>query len=113
LLQRFGNAALEHKLAQIAMDGSQKLPQRLLGTLADVHAAGGSATAAARGVAAWIRHLSGPHVNDPLGDMLTGLATGAANDNALLDSVLEVRAVFGDLGKQSWFRDLIGEALVA
>jgi fructuronate reductase len=113
LLQRFGNAALEHKLAQIAMDGSQKLPQRLLGTIADVHAAGGSATAAARGVAAWIRHLSGPHVNDPLADMLTGLATGAANDNALLDSVLEVRAVFGDLGKQSWFRDLIGEALVA
>jgi fructuronate reductase len=113
LLKRFGNAALEHKLAQIAMDGSQKLPQRLLGTIADVHASGGTATAAARGVAAWIRHLSGPHVNDPLGDVLTGLAMGAATDNALLDAVLGVSAVFGDLGNQRWFRRLIGEALAA
>src|SRR5258706_15206565 len=32
LLERFANPALQHKTAQIAMDGSQKLPQRLLGT---------------------------------------------------------------------------------
>jgi fructuronate reductase len=113
LLKRFANVALEHRLVQIAMDGSQKLPQRLLGTIADVHASGGAATAAARGVAAWIRHLSGPNVNDPLGDLLTGLATGAANDNTLLDAVLGVSAVFGDLGGQRWFRSLIGEALAA
>ena len=105
--------ALEHRLAQIAMDGSQKLPQRLLRTIGDVHAAGGAATAAARGVAAWIRHLSGPSVNDPMGDMLAGLTVGAANDDSRLDAVLGVRAVFGDLGDQRWFRSLIGEALAA
>jgi fructuronate reductase len=113
LLKRFANAALEHRLVQIAMDGSQKLPQRLLGTIADVHASGGAATAAAHGVAAWIRHLSSPHVNDPLGDMLAGLATRAANDEARLNAVLGVSAVFGDLGDQSWFRALISEAMAA
>ena len=32
LLRRFANPALRHQTRQIAMDGSQKLPQRLLDT---------------------------------------------------------------------------------
>lgn len=39
LKARFGNAALNHSLVQIAMDGSQKLPQRLLASLRDARAA--------------------------------------------------------------------------
>ncbi len=35
LLERFSNPALKHRTWQIAMDGSQKLPQRLLGTIRD------------------------------------------------------------------------------
>ena len=35
LLERFANPALKHRTWQIAMDGSQKLPQRLLGTIRD------------------------------------------------------------------------------
>ena len=35
LLQRFANPALHHRTWQIAMDGSQKLPQRLLATIQD------------------------------------------------------------------------------
>ncbi len=41
LLERFANPALRHRTAQIAMDGSQKLPQRLLGTVRDRLRAGG------------------------------------------------------------------------
>src|SRR5690606_14448544 len=33
LMERFDNRALAHRLAQIAMDGSQKIPQRWLATL--------------------------------------------------------------------------------
>ncbi len=33
LLDRYANPAIRHRTWQIAMDGSQKLPQRLLGTL--------------------------------------------------------------------------------
>ena len=42
LVERFGNPALPHRTQQIAMDGSQKLPQRLLGTVRDNLAAGRS-----------------------------------------------------------------------
>ncbi|MDZ4136050.1 MAG: mannitol dehydrogenase family protein, partial [Paracoccaceae bacterium] len=40
LLERYQNPAIAHRTWQIAMDGSQKLPQRILGTRADTHAAG-------------------------------------------------------------------------
>ena len=33
VLARFSNSALSHQTRQIAMDGSQKLPQRLLGSV--------------------------------------------------------------------------------
>jgi fructuronate reductase len=59
LLQRFGNAALAHRTAQIAMDGSQKLPPRLLGTVRDSLAAGASVERLALGIAAWAHHLRG------------------------------------------------------
>jgi len=49
---RFANPALKHRTWQIAMDGSQKLPQRLLGTIRDRLAAGGSIDRLALGVAA-------------------------------------------------------------
>lgn len=105
LKARFRNAALQHRLAQIAMDGSQKLPQRLLGTIADVHAAGRSPNAAATGVAAWMRHFSGPFVNDPLAERLTA----AANDSPeqLVCNALAIEPVFGPLGSEVWLRDLL------
>ncbi|MGV3650008.1 MAG: mannitol dehydrogenase family protein, partial [Devosia sp.] len=49
LLQRFANPALKHRTWQIAMDGTQKLPQRLLGTIADRLAEGLPVTRAALG----------------------------------------------------------------
>ncbi|MGL4975540.1 MAG: mannitol dehydrogenase family protein, partial [Bosea sp. (in: a-proteobacteria)] len=42
LLARFQNPAIRHRTWQIAMDGSQKLPQRLLGTISDRLKAGKS-----------------------------------------------------------------------
>ncbi len=102
---RFANRALEHRIAQIAMDGSQKLPQRLLGTIADVHAAGGTAHAAALGVAGWIVHLDGPHLNDPLASELRALASGS------VDEILAFTPVFGDLGRKAWFAELMTGAM--
>ncbi len=52
--QRFANTAIQHELVQIAADGSQKLPQRLL-PAARFHAAQGSNwEAIAKAIAAWI-----------------------------------------------------------
>jgi len=59
LLERFGNDSLRHRLQQIAMDGSQKLPQRwLTGTLARANA-GQASPCVALGMAAWIRYTVG------------------------------------------------------
>ncbi len=55
VLARFGNPAIRHRTFQVAMDGSQKLPQRILHTVADLRAAGRPARWAALVVAAWIR----------------------------------------------------------
>ncbi|GFE65481.1 mannitol dehydrogenase family protein [Litoreibacter roseus] len=51
LLTRWENTALDHALRQIAMDGSQKLPMRLVATTQELD---GHAPASTQGIAAWI-----------------------------------------------------------
>jgi fructuronate reductase len=66
LVDRFSNPRMRHTLAQIAADGSQKLPIRLLPVLRGERAAGRMPPGAVRILAAWIDHLrgSGAPVND-------------------------------------------------
>ncbi|WP_375173465.1 mannitol dehydrogenase family protein [Pseudooceanicola sp.] len=59
LLARYRNPAIRHRTWQIAMDGSQKLPQRLLGTLAETLAAGRPAPGLILAVAGWMRYMGG------------------------------------------------------
>lgn len=99
LLARFANPALRHKLIQIAMDGSQKLPQRLLGTIADARANGVDPHAAVTGVAGWMLHVARlkGRIDDPMAAELGAIADAASDDGALIDGLLGVRAIFGDL----------------
>jgi fructuronate reductase len=80
ILARFRNPAIRHSLAQIAGDGSQKLPIRLMGAIADALAAGRPVERLAAPVAAWMRFVAeagkrGETVVDPLADQL--MAIGA------------------------------------
>ena len=59
LLARYANPNIRHLLAQIAADGSQKVPIRHVPALRAQLAAGGPPDAATRAVAAWILHLRG------------------------------------------------------
>ena len=59
LLERFANPALQHRIRQIAMDGSQKLPQRLIQPLAERASAGKPSPALVLAVAAWMRWQAG------------------------------------------------------
>jgi fructuronate reductase len=103
VLQRFANPALRHRTWQICMDGSQKLPQRLLGTIRDRLAAGLEITRAALGVAAWMRYVAGfdEHgrpidVRDPLASRLRTAAEMAhGRPAALVDNLLGVTEIFG------------------
>lgn len=80
LMARFGNDSLRHRLHQIAMDGSQKLPQRWLrGGEERLNASDDAQAlnATVFGVAAWIRYTRGVDeqgrtypVSDPMADRL-------------------------------------------
>jgi fructuronate reductase len=79
LLQRFANDSLQHQLRQIAMDGSQKLPQRWLDGCKILLDAEQPVACTALGIAAWIRHVQQAQaeqreLNDPLAPRLLALA---------------------------------------
>ena len=75
LLERFANPALDHRLIQIAMDGSQKIPQRWLETLAWHQARGVRCPSLEAAIAAWIVFLRSDHpIDDPLADKLREVA---------------------------------------
>ncbi len=116
LLARFANPALQHRTWQIAMDGSQKLPQRLLGTIRDRLTAGQGIERLALGVAGWMRYVTGIdeagqpiEVKDPLAVRLRGIADAAGRDPAqLVDGLLAVAEIFGaDLPVNPKFRDIL------
>ncbi len=120
LLARFRNPALKHRTWQIAMDGSQKLPQRLLGTIRDRLAAGAPIDRLALGVAAWMRYVTGVDekgeaidVRDPLAVRLRTIADEAGPDAARLAPALaRVSEVFGtDLAADPRFMKPVEAAL--
>jgi fructuronate reductase len=90
LLARFANPALGHRLSQIAMDGSQKIPQRWLEPLSANAAQGRESPAVRVGIECWIRHLQiqGDQLEDPRGNELTRAASGPD----------AMKALFGDTG---------------
>jgi fructuronate reductase len=103
LLERFANPGLKHRTWQIAMDGSQKLPQRLLGTIRDRLNAGASIDLLALGVAGWMRYVSGIDetgatidVRDPLAARLRAIAElHSGDDEAYLAALFGLETVFG------------------
>ena len=120
LLRRFRNPGLRHRTWQIAMDGSQKLPQRLLGTIRDRLKAGQRIDALALGVAAWMRYVTGIDeqgnaidVRDPLRDVLRARADEAGPDaSRLAPALLSLEQVFGrDLPQDPVFTNAVTQAL--
>lgn len=101
LFARYANPAIRHRTWQIAMDGSQKLPQRILGTLAEAQAAGHTCPGLMLAVAAWMRYVGGIDeagaaidVRDPLAAHLRALSDGADTPEAKVSALLSVREVF-------------------
>ena len=120
LLARFRNPALRHRTVQIAMDGSQKLPQRLLGTVRDRLAAGAEPRWAALAVAAWMRYIwagtaddgTPLPLDDPLRDRLRAAVAGRSDPGAVVDALLSITEIFGaDLRESTLFRDLVTDHL--
>jgi fructuronate reductase len=101
LMARFDNSALQHSTRQIAMDGSQKLPQRLLATIAARIDQGRCIDRLALGVAGWMRWQFGRDeagnaftVDDPLAGETARRLAGLDNAEAMVRALLGIAGIF-------------------
>jgi fructuronate reductase len=88
ILRRFRNPAIRHALAQIAWDGSQKLPIRLLGTIRECIDAGRPVERLCVPVAGWMHFVRrqatrGERVTDPLVERLYAVGRACQNQSRL------------------------------
>ncbi|PXX49127.1 mannitol dehydrogenase family protein [Aquitalea magnusonii] len=111
LLQRFQNPALQHRTWQIAMDGTQKLPQRMLDPIR-VHLVRGSRfDCLALGLAAWMCYVSGNDeqgrpidVRDPLAADIAARLAKCDSAMSQVQALLQLEQVFGtDLPRNAQF----------
>jgi fructuronate reductase len=120
LLRRWANPALKHRTWQIAMDGSQKLPQRLLVPMRERLAIGAPISRMALTIAGWMRYVTGTDergqpidVQDPLAGVLRAAADSAGPaPERLAEGLMGVTQVFGqDLPADPRFREAVTKAL--
>ena len=111
-LERFANPAIGHRLSQIAWDGSQKLPYRLLDTVRDARTLGRSLERLAVPIAAWIlfierRARAGDKIVDPLAERLMKLAGGQN-----VPGILSLSQIFpGSLSSDPTFCEAVTRAV--
>ena len=87
ILERFANHHLPYRLAQVATDGSQKVPQRWLATISERAEQGKESPHHMLSLAAWIAYTRGRtpageayEVDDPLRDCFAALWRQASGD---------------------------------
>ncbi|MCT4712449.1 mannitol dehydrogenase family protein [Enterobacteriaceae bacterium H11S18] len=117
LLERFSNPALQHRTWQIAMDGSQKLPQRMLESVRWHLQQGTEWSCLALGIAGWMRYVSGVDdagnaidIRDPLAQKIRGLIE-QSSENERVAALLSLHEIFGqDLPNDERFVQCVGAA---
>jgi fructuronate reductase len=116
ILERFRNPSIRHRLSQIAWDGSQKLPVRLLSTIADALAAGQPVDALCLPIAAWMHFVrrqahNGVALVDPLNDMLSAIGrTCLGNAQVDVEAFLKLDTVFTPLSGDTRFTSALRRA---
>lgn len=117
LIARFENPALKHRTWQIAMDGSQKLPQRMLDGIREHLRRKSPWPLLALGIAGWMRYVSGIDeqgqpidVRDPLAEKIHTLIADS-DDNNRVAALLTLEEIFGnDLPNDPHFVQAISTA---
>lgn len=121
LLDRYRNTGLKHRTWQIAMDGTLKLPQRMLDSIRYHLAHNTAFDCLALGVAAWMRYVSGIddaghliEVCDPSVDKIKALVANSADNHERVKALLSLTHVFGeDLTNNSKFIDQVTDAYIS
>ena len=118
LIARYRNSAIKHRTWQIAMDGSQKLPQRLLGTIEDNLKMGREPKGLFLALAGWMRYVGGVDENnkpidvrDPLALALKAAFANAPTNAGKVAALLEFSEIFPEpLTKEVRFRASVTKA---
>ncbi|MCO8271042.1 mannitol dehydrogenase family protein [Actinoplanes sp. TRM 88003] len=118
VLTRFANPAIEYRTTQVAGDGTQKLPPRVLHTIQQRREAGAMPRWATLVVAAWMRFVQGVSdegnplpLDDPLAERIRArLAAGPATPDGVVDALLGLDTVFSpELAEDAELRaELVG-----
>lgn len=115
LIERFSNPSLKHKTWQIAMDGTQKLPQRMLDSIRWHIKNGSDFSLLALGVASWMRYVGGIDDNnqpidlrDPMSEKLQTIVKTSTDGVERVNALLHLEAVFGlDLPSNALFKEKV------
>ncbi|MEB4675562.1 mannitol dehydrogenase family protein [Enterobacteriaceae bacterium G50] len=121
LIERYTNPALRHRTWQIAMDGSQKLPQRMLDSVRWHLAHNSSFTLLALGVAGWMRYVGGVdeqgdaiEVCDPLLSVIQAAVAQSEEGEARVKALLSIEAIFGkELPHEAKFVEQVTKAYLS
>lgn len=121
LIERYTNPALRHRTWQIAMDGSQKLPQRMLDSVRWHLADNSSFALLALGVAGWMRYVGGVdeqgnaiEVCDPLLPGIQAAVQQSEEGESRVKALLAIEAIFGkDLPQEGKFVELVTNAYLS
>ncbi|QMV15600.1 mannitol dehydrogenase family protein [Vibrio spartinae] len=118
LIERFTNPSLKHRTWQIAMDGSQKIPQRMGRSLSYHLTHGSDFSWIATGIAGWMRYVSGVDeagneidVRDPMAKLLRDICDQHGLNVSVVPALLGVEAIFSrELGQNPQVIEAVSRA---
>jgi mannitol 2-dehydrogenase len=117
LIERFANPKVRDQLSRLCLNGSDKIPKFILGSVRDKLAQGGSITYVSFAIAVWFRYLYGQDdqgqdlvIDDPLADVLVKRAHAGGTDPRPL---LNLSEIFGNLAQSSQFVETVARFLHA
>ena len=119
ILNRFRNPEIAHNLSQIAWDGSQKIPIRLLSSITEAMNQGRPYARLAGAVAAWMHFIrtqshNDAVITDPLEPQLRAIGRTLRGDIADVEALLGIESIFPQaLAKDTGFRHSVNNAYVA
>lgn len=109
---RYANPAVTLPLAQLARNGSVKLPRLIVPTILDSFRLGQRPETCAAIIAAWMLHSTSPDVVDPHSEHFADVSRTVADDwERLVEALCDFDPLFGALGKKPLFRECLARSV--
>ena len=115
LIERFSNPKVQDQLSRLCLNGSDKMPKFVLGSVRDKLDKGESVTHLSLAIALWFRYLNGQDeqgnplpLDDSMAEILRERALAGKDDPTPL---LGIEAIFGDLAGAPTFVDTLSKHL--